>query len=331
MNTLQIRCRFDKSDIVDATLFSFFGRSPLTAFVMIAGPLILGIAPTAAAVLGAFHLNFNFYLTFYVITYWIMTCFQYKAIFKNHLYNGVHEMYFTDFGIELYTPVQRSRVPASEITGFEEGKKIILILLRNNKSYTIPKRYLTLDEGTAIRNLFSQFYVKRGYFDDSFFKGERLDEAARSGAEQITGEIVMAAADGYLKDTARCRIMNPMIFWSYPNHFFLIGGILSGLGNTAAIIVAVAYTIISVYYSRKKIQNQLKDGLRNFSGCVRIIFYNTYFEEECGNDTFRINYHDITKVRDVSYSVRVHTKHGGVILPRNEEIINKLRINGGKI
>ncbi len=331
MNTLQIRCRFDKSDIIDSTFFSFFGRGALTAFIMILSPFALGIVPTIIAVLGAFHLNFNIYLTLYVISYWAWVYVQYRAIFKNYSYKGVHEIYFTDFGIETYTPMQYNRIPVSEITGFEEGKKMFLVLAKNNKTLTIPKRYMTLDEGMIIRNLFSQFYKKRGNFNDSFFKGERLEEAARTAPEEITGEFVIAATDEYLKDAAWCKILTPIVISYYLYMFFMLSGIFSSLGDIIGIVFALGFTLFGFLSQRKKMMDQLRNVLINSAGCIKVIFCGSYFEVGYGNETLKINYRDIIKVKDFPYSVKVHTKYGIVTLPRNEEIINKLRINGGKI
>lgn len=191
-------------------------------------------------------------------------------------------------------------------------------------AYILPKEYLTADEGSRLRDIFSS--KLKGRKSDDCFQGKSADGIISFGKAE--SEVSFNISDKFPSEAARATLLNiptaVKIFYT----FMLTVLILWKLSIVFAIAVSLLCLGIALISNLCKTAADIKNRITDSTATYR--FSGIGFECIIGENASEVLYSDIKDIKKQGSAAIITRKSGRkIILPATDEIYSRIKKTEG--
>ena len=224
---------------------------------------------------------------------------------------GVAEYTFSDNNFTVKNEQGTCTTEYSAIYAVRENKKYFYLMPSKYAAYILPKEYLTADEGSRLRDIFSS--KLKGRKSDDCFQGKSADGIISFGKAE--SEVSFNISDKFPSEAARATLLNiptaVKIFYT----FMLTVLILWKLSIVFAIAVSLLCLGIALISNLCKTAADIKNRITE---CI------------IGENASEVLYSDIKDIKKQGSAAIITRKSGRkIILPATDEIYSRIKKTEG--
>lgn len=318
MTHMVIRCETSKKDKNALTLSTML-RSP---FLFICCVFFLAVLPVMQLVASAARGAISPVLLLYVIALAAMLFVIIKQDGAD--FAGVTEYTFSDNNFTVKNEQGTCTTEYSAIYAVRENKKYFYLMPSKYAAYILPKEYLTADEGSRLRDIFSS--KLKGRKSDDCFQGKSADDIISFG--EAESEVSFNISDKFPSEAARATLLNiptaVKIFYT----FMLTVLILWRLSIVFAIAVSLLCLGIALISNLRKTAADIKSRITDSTATYR--FFDSGYECIIGENASEVLYSDIKDIKKQGSAAIITRKSGRkIILPATDEIYSRIKKTEG--